>query len=81
MIVSENFNFEMYKQIMFVYFMIFFSKEVNPIIYEDKWKYQEIFVFFKHVKKKTKLIFGKMKKRFFEIFKRVFFFGKIIGLA
>ena len=42
MIVSENFNFEMYKQIMFVYFKFFFSKEVNPIIHEDKWKYQEI---------------------------------------
>jgi hypothetical protein len=31
-------------------------------------KYKKIFGFFKNVEKKTKFIFGKMQKKFFEIF-------------
>jgi hypothetical protein len=30
-------------------------------------KYKKIFGFFKNVKRKTKFIFGKMQKKFFEI--------------
>ena len=49
---------------MFVYFIIFFSKEVNPSFMKTSGnikKYKKIFGFFKNVKKKTKFIFGKIK--------------------